>query len=223
VNRKFIEMNTRIKVMQEELTRQGVTLGEGTDVYLHKTLLKRKIGDRFRRLQTTKKDFVKSLVNDKIKLEDLNSYSRALYASTYNRLMVERGTFEGDNASGLTNKEAQNILDTFNKEGKTVMLEKHREILRGVQNATLAMDVQYGLRTLDEVNGMVKIFGKNYVPQSRDMGTDGGISGMVLNKKGIDVRGKESKRAKGSNREVLPVISQIFNRYEQSFIRGEKK
>lgn len=222
VNRKIIEMNTRIKVMQEELTKQGVTIGEDVDVYLHKTLLKRRIGDQFRRSEQVKKDFVIKLQQDNLTIEEMDSYSRALYAPTYNKLMVERGTFEGDNASGITNKEAKDILDKFKDEGKIELLKKNRGILREIQQSSLALDIKNGLRTLDEVKGMMKIFGNDYVPQSRDMGDDGGVGGMVLGKKGVDVRGKENKRAKGSEREVLPVTAQIFNRYAQSFIRGEK-
>jgi predicted RNA methylase len=222
--RKVQDVNTRLKVAQAQLREQGARVVEDTDIFLQKTLLPRRIGYQFREFdKKVRKPFVESLADAGLTLDEMDLYSHALHAPTRNALMQQRG-FEGDNGSGMTDKQAHAILDKFEKDGKTAELEKHREKLREVQLNVLALDISNGLRTIDEVKALMSIYGKDYVPLSRQMleEDESGVGSGVFVRRGTDIRGKESRRAKGSQRDVLPITAQIFNQYERAVLRGEK-
>jgi len=218
--RKIQDINTRIEVAQQQMLEQGAVMEESGDVFLHKTLLPRKIGgtlDLFER--TIKEPFIANLVTDEVSLEEFDLYAHALYASQGNKIAKERG-FKGEDGSGMSNERASEVLNEFEASGKIDLLKKHRQKLREIQEMILAMQVEYGLRSEEEVAVIRDIFGEDYVPLGREL--EAVESGIGKGKEGVDVRGKESKRFKGSKKQVLPITAQVFSQFERAVKRVEE-
>lgn len=220
--RKVQDQNARIQNVQKQLEEQGAVVNDETDVFLSKTLLPRRTGAAFESFKKKiEEPFVASLVANGLTVADMDSYSYALHAPRRNVVMKERG-YEGDNGSGITDEQAGKILSDFEAQGKTVALERHREMLRDVQRASLGLMLQEGLMTKEEVQAWYEVYGKDYVPLGRIMDDVAGSGIGTGGRRGVDVRGKESKRAVGSEREVLPVTAQIFNQYRRAVMRSEQ-
>lgn len=220
--RKVQDQNARIDYVQQQLVEQGAVLNEDSNVFLAKTLMPRKIGDKFKKVRNELQEpLVEAVINDGLTMQELDAYAHALHAQRRNEVMQERG-YEGDGGSGLTNEQAQEIIDGFREEGKLEDLQQHRETLQEIQKSLQAFMLENDLITREELKAWVRTYGENYVPLSRDLdfGEGGGVGQGTA--PGTDVRGQESQRAFGSEQQVLPVTAQVFAQYERAIMRAEK-
>lgn len=138
----------------------------------------------------------------------VNKYLQAQHAPERNKAL-------GDGAAGMTNEEAAKIVAETPQEIKDIAekaLALNRETLDMLHEAGVITDELYdGLRTKY----------KNHVPLQRVMDEAEDV-GTVLSARGFDVRGTGVRTAKGSERDVLDILGNIINNYEQGVIRSEK-
>ncbi|MDD3085118.1 MAG: hypothetical protein PHU32_04510 [Candidatus ainarchaeum sp.] len=178
---------------------------------------------------------INAMAKDGVELDNLNLYLHAMHAPERNKKMndirreenskrnlervIPKEYIAVDGLSGMTNAEARSVIDTFKELGIAGKLEKYRKMLKEVSDATLDFQLEEGLLSQEEYNNIKSSY-EFYVPLGRDVekATKGWGTG-----KGVNVKGKEIKRAKGSqNLEVLPIAAQIFNRMNTAIIRAEK-
>lgn len=187
----------------------GVDLPDIYDLWAQKDMLPRVQSDRLRRVREKKRDFVSRIVADKISLEELDLYRRALHAKERNAKMNELRIAQGkevvDGLSGMTDAEAEKILAKDNSR-----MDPYIKELRDMDIETLQFMVAEGLLKKEDAKAIYDSY-KNYAPLFRRI--EEGFSG--IGGQGINTQKDIVKKAKGSNKEVLNTIGNTFHRMEQ--------
>lgn len=145
------------------------------------------------------------------------------YIEAKDALKVVRNTkaFDGDNTalSGLSNQEAAAMVAKARKDGKFDALEKISGMVDDITNGTRQVLVDGGLSKQEEIDAWAKKY-PHYVPRHRE--EVGGDSPVVGPGRGFNIRGKESKRATGSQRKVVDILAHIMAQREVAIVRAEK-
>jgi hypothetical protein len=137
----------------------------------------------------------------------ISKYLQALHAP-------ERNAALGEGAAGMTTAEARQIVAEASPGVKAIAqkaLTLHKKTLDLLHDSGVITDELYA--TLREKY-------QNHVPLQRVF--EGDDMGDALSGRGFDVRSTGIKTAKGSEREVADVLTNIVNNYEQAVIRSEK-
>lgn len=234
--RKIQDINTRIDTTVRTLREGGVVIPESQDIFLAKTLLPRRIGGAIEKFANeVMNPFINTMAKDGVDLDNLNLYLHAMHAPERNRKMNElrkaendkrnrqrvepKPYFPVDGLSGMTDAEARSVINTFKEMGIASKLEEHRISLQKISKATLLFQLKEGLLSQEEYDAIRGSY-ENYVPLSRDI--EDNAKGWGTGK-GVNIKGKEVKRARGSqDLPVLPIVSQIFNRMNTAIVRAEK-
>lgn len=219
----------RVKEVQTALVAQGGTIGEAQDVYQAEEL-------SYGRMQEQMRDFkeqvVKPLLKDAQKadltLAELAMYAYAKHARERNQAMGQiNPKLAPGTGSGMTDKEASDILNQFRLDGKDQALSALHARLMAITSTTRQLLLAEGLITTDEFTAWDGKY-DNYVPlrgfiedeidvvdgaQKRHGRTAG---------KGFNIRGAESTRALGRTSLAGHVIENIFNDYERAVARVER-
>jgi hypothetical protein len=163
-----------------------------------------------------KDSFLVRMQEEGFTLDDLAEYMYAKHAKERNKHIKDTINPENKFGSGMTNKEANEILksydkkiEKFTKEFRAEVIDKRLDVLR---DSGLIDEDAYNLFTSGEIF-------KNYVPLK---GNASGQS-IPMTGKGYNVTGKDIKRIKRgrSSRAENPVIQSIVD-LNESIIRAEK-
>jgi len=234
--RKIQDINTRLDTTVRTLREGGVVIPESQDIFLSKTLLPRRIGGATEKFANeVMNPLINAMAKDGVDLDNLNLYLHAMHAPERNRKMNElrkaendkrnrqrvepKPYFPVDGLSGMTDAEARSVINTFKEMGIASKLEEHRISLQKISKATLLFQLKEGLLSQEEYDAIRGSY-ENYVPLGRDI--EDNAKGWGTGK-GVNIKGKEIKRARGSqDLPVLPIVSQIFNRMNTAIVRAEK-
>jgi len=151
--------------------------------------------------------------------KDLNDYLIAKHAP-------ERNAKLGDNAAGITTEQANENLKKISELPYAKDIERLANRIYDLNKQTLeilyAEGNPWGLIS-SETKSLLESTYKNHVPLNRifEETTDGDIVN-VLNSKGLDVRGSGLKRAKGSERSVSDILTNVTSNLVQAITRAEK-
>ena len=222
VNEKFRlyveDYNIRLKTLNREIERvAGSKLPEYYDLYAQKDMLPRVTSDLVKRVRQQKSDMAKKVAEDGLYIKEVDNYLHALHAKERNAAMLEFQKSLGKKGklkpglSGMTDEAAAEILAKAKPEYK-----KYAKISRELSDELLEMQVEAGLLSRKDVQ-RIKAKYKNYVPLFRDV-----QDGAVGIGRGLDIRGKEIKRAKGSEQEVLSILGNLFAQKERVIVRIAK-
>ena len=217
--RKTVEdSNFRLKKLGGEIEKiTGSSIDENYDLWSQKDMLSRKSADAVRRIRDKKIVLVQQIIDDGLTIDYVDSYLHALHAKERNARMnayrIEKGQDPIDGLSGMTDKEADKILESATPEVK-----KYRGIIKKVIDETLQFQLDEGLINQEAVDKIKSAY-NNYIPLFRDLDSDGGFTGIGT---GVDIRGKEIKRAKGSTKRVTSPIANVFAFKEKVVIRSLK-
>lgn len=211
LRRVMEDKNIRYKKLMGNLKEMGIEVPEELDIYDQLDLLPRKTARVALNIYEQKEKFVKDAVEQGVSLADVDLLVRAQHAEERNIAMQEKraertGMLDlEDGLSGMTTKEANRVLKKF--EGNTKVHE-FADRIRQVAKDTLSFLYHAGLITRKEYKNLDSLY-QMYVPLQRHMDEEDSFSGITTGK-GIDVRGKEYKRAVGSHREVISPVSSVF-------------
>jgi hypothetical protein len=129
-----------------------------------------------------------------------------------------------DGGSGMTNQQANDIIDAVNQSGKKSLYDRYAQDFRNeVINPALDQQLQYGLISQESYD-LIKAKYQNYVPlQVVEKALEKRIGGGTG---AGNVRGKDIYKSKGSDLykytdRYNPVVSSLFN-YNNAIIRGEQ-
>ena len=154
----------------------------------------------------------KTLKNPELR-KDIDQYLIAKHAP-------ERNAIHGKGAAGMTDEEAADIVKSFEgKEGNEAAMkiaqqikETNHQTLEILHDAQVIDDAAY--KTLRETY-------KEHVPLYRILDEDEDVAG-ALSSKGYDVRSSGLKKAKGSDKEVDDILTNVAANLEQAIVRAEK-
>lgn len=234
--RKLQDKLVDTKRVVELIKEANVQLGVQFDPYAQETLFH---GRAAKRVQDFADLELKPLLNEmrlaKVRLEELETYLWAKHAAERNAQVAKINPGMPDGGSGLTNAEARQILlgNPVQKNGATLQIDaaKQRQYdrlaraARAISDKTLDTLVAYGLETQATVDGWRKTY-PNYVPLMRDLEADDNFLGAfnlgLGTGQGFSVRGPASKRAMGSERDVIDILANLAMQRERAITRGEK-
>ena len=216
----------RLEDVQKKITSQGKQISREADAYLQQELYIGRASDKIDKLES---DIVKSarkgqrsllerMTDDGITVDELGDYLHAKHAPERNAQISKINDIYSDGGSGLTNKEASDILNNLNQSGKGDKLETYaQEFYDKITRERLKVLEESGLITPELAQTLRETY-KNYVPLKRVMDTESfGTRGQ-----GFSLSGKDVKRAKGSKRAVQnPVIQGLYD-LEDTIVRAEK-
>lgn len=151
------------------------------------------------------------------RVQNVKDYTEALDKLKALRLVKP---FEGDNTalSGMSDAEAKAILAKADKDGTRKALDAVSALVDTITSRTRQIYVESGLEKADAIDAWNNKY-EHYVPLHRDE-----VSGNTMPKvgQGFNIRGKESKRATGSTKDVTNILAHVVAQHEAAIIRSEK-
>ena len=184
-----------------------------------------KIRNKIDNFNTEMFNFFDKLSKKNIDRETLDEYLYAKHAVERNAHIREATDGENDAGSGMTDAEAQQILDKFESEGLTQDLEqaadfiytKTRETLDILKNEDLLSQTEYDNLLNNEYQNYVPLTGFDQLDVDRSKQTNMGEGGKTL-----PIRGKEIKTATGRKTKAASPLANIMKARERAIMRGGK-
>lgn len=159
--------------------------------------------------------FMKKLSDSSHTMDELDDYLIAKHATERNAEMLKRSGME--NGSGMTDAEAAGILKQYD----TDEMKGLANYVYSMNKTRLSLLKQEGLESQEYID-MLSGGYEYYVPLKRDMSDMFNMREGIRTGKGFDIKGKEFKRAMGSQREVeSPIVHSILG-FQESLVRSEK-
>lgn len=199
----------------------NVKVTDDTDPWIAETLFHGRIGSR---LETAKQQFV-AIDKDIIRTAQVNGVPEQDMTTLVNKFLhsrhaPERNARLGDGAAGMTNAEAQAMQVEIEALPYGKEVARIAEQVQEMNNQTL--DVLLEAQVIDkEAYDAMRSAYTNHVPLQRVLKEDEDIV-QALTGRGFDVKSTGIKRAKGSEREVADIMTNVVTNYEQALIRAEK-
>jgi len=207
----------------DDIKEQGGVITEANDFYRAEERYWGKVGARLEDFQSEVDRFVKDVAADGLQLEDVQLYAYAKHARERNAYLARmRAAPDGFGAwSGMSDDEAQAILDDARQAGLDTQLERHRQTLQQWIQGTRDLMRDEGLVTPAEHERLSAIFA-DYVPlrgldekaaPARPRGGTG---------QGFDVRGGETRHTFGRRSEARQIIEHIVLDRARTLVRAGK-
>lgn len=233
IQEKYSDENIRVRVLQEETaggqykSKQGIfkVTKDEEDYYLQRRLAEAKVQAKNQQIAETiqlDNDFLATVARETG--QEASSLSRTVDNYLHSRHAIAYNKKHGDGAAGITTKEAKSTIDKFKKHGLDETLRRS-VVLRGAQAKSILNVLEEGGLVTPKLAKELRAEFPDYVPLNRIMDDDsmddaikhavdaGGIRGEAL--------GSGLKRAKGSEREVLPINQNIYTNYVDAVRRAE--
>jgi hypothetical protein len=217
--REFVENDwERVRRLVQ---RKDVKITESSDPYQAEILFHGRVAARVEEAKDIVKDIDRDIlkvsktlgIKDRQIIDDINQYLIARHAP-------ERNAALGEKAAGITTSEAKAVVSKIESspQGKEVVRIANR--LQELNNKTL--DVLLEGEVIDKkLYDTLRNKYKNHVPLNRVFEDTEDI-GQVIAGRPFDVRNTGILRARGSEREIADVFTNIVTNYEQAIIRAEK-
>ena len=202
----------RWKQTVDAVREQGGAVSEAADFYRAEERYWGKVASRIEDFGGEIDDFIKQVAKDNLTLQDVQIYAYAKHAkerNAYLRTQREANARTGfDSWSGMTDDEADEILQAAKDEGVEQQLESaHQTLMRWTAGSRQLM-VDEGLITQDEFDAMQAQY-QNYVPLKGKPGGEKKSAGSGTGK-GFSVRGKETERARGRYSMASDIIEHVI-------------
>lgn len=227
---RIIEFNqdrhNRWKQVVKAVEEQGGVITEANDFYKAEERYQNQVSARiedFREDDLAK--FVKDIARDRLTIKDVQTWAYAKHAFERNAHLrsMRQSTSGFDAWSGMSDADAQAYIDDATNAGLDAALERHRKTLQGWIQGTRDLMLSEGLITPQEHAQLSRMY-QDYVPLRGLKDGDGNDAKPTGNRtgSGFDVRGKETKRAKGRYSEADHIIENIIQDRVRTIIRSGK-
>ena len=210
----------RWKQTVDAIREQGGVVTEANDFYRAEERYYGKVASRIEDFDRDVRAFLKGLAEDGVDLRSMQLYAYAKHAkerNAYLRTKREAGAGGFDSWSGMSDEDADAIIDDARQAGLEQVFEKHHaELMRWTQG-TRDLLLDEGLITDDDYLLLNSSY-DNYVPLrgNPDAEERRGTG------KGFNVRGKETQRARGRYSEAENIIEHIIADRVKSLTRAGK-
>lgn len=212
-----------LKRVRDAITERYGNVKTDADAYLNEELYHGKVAARVEALHKESVEPILAKIavagkNAGVTMDDVNLYLHARHAPERNAAMkaINPDMKNNEALSGMSDQEAAKVMRDFTAAGKDKALALIARDVDQLLNDTRTGLVADGLEDAGVVQAWESAY-KHYVPLQRDIGSSGTPKGM-----GFSVRGPESKRAVGSNKEVVNILANIVTQAETAAIRAEK-
>lgn len=212
-----------MKRVRDSIQERYGKVNEEADAYLNEELYHGKVAARVEAIYQDRVEPILAKIavagkNAGVTMDDVNQYLHARHAPERNAAMkaINPDMKNNEALSGMSNQEAAKVMADFTAAGKDKALALIARDVDQLLTDTRTNLVADGLEDAGVVSAWESAY-KHYVPLQRDIGSSGTPKGM-----GFSVRGPESKRAVGSNKEVVNILANIVAQAETAAIRAEK-
>ena len=204
----------RVKELQKVKTGRD-ELADNVDIYRAEERYSGRASAKIKLLKEKIVDpMLKYIAKSPYELEDVDLYLHARHAKERNAKMLEISGKE--NGSGMSDAEAEKILEKYD----TREMREIAKYVDAMTDARLKIIEYEGLESKEYVDMLRKSY-KHYVPLQRVMDDGSTHAGGNLGS-GFDVKGKEFKFARGSDRAVESPLIHTIKGFEETVIRAEK-
>lgn len=211
-----------LRTQQRIELQSGRPLAESANAYLAEELMTGKVGARLQRLAD---DLVTPLL-DRMKalglsVDELETWLYARHAPERNaRISSINSRFAEGTGSGMTDAEAAGILARADAEGKTAALEEAAAMVDAILKFAMDTRVEAGLLSREEADAWMETY-RYYVPLR---GQGELLPGIDAERprfgSGVNVRGKESKRAFGRQSRAANILAYSIMQAEEAIARA---
>lgn len=163
---------------------------------------------------------IKAISKSKFKLEAISDYMYAKHAIDRNKHVSEEVDGENPFGSGMTDIEANSILDSVNEQER-VEIEKLAETFYDLIEDSRKIMVKTGLMSQEAVDKL-KMSNNTYVPLTGFADESIELGANVVAGKKVNVKGKEFKGVTGRSTKANNIIANIIKQYTDIAIRGNK-
>ena len=213
----------RMKRVIEAVKAKGGTVGEAQNFYDANTLMPGRIQAA---IDDFKNDVVRPMLDKAaeygIDMDELSMYSYAKHAKERNAYIASINKRLPDGGSGMTNAEADNIIQLVGLAGDTAKFEELHQALMGITSATRQIMLSEGLITPDEFTTLEGAY-ENYIPLRgfENVDEETGVARPGVGR-GVNIRGAETVRAMGRKSKAGDLIENVIRDYERVISRVEK-
>lgn len=206
---KFADKFAPIMMMQEDIEAARGRRVEGDQNFKRaEELMYGKAHYDLEQLEKVVTRLKETMKSKGVKIGDLTDFMYARHAPERNAMLKSRDKV--DNGSGLTDKEAADILAAFSKE-ETAALEEAAAIVEEIAQNTRDTMRKFGLESDARIDTFEKMF-KHYVPlagvatDSQDVDNYPYPTGGI----GFHVKGSTTKKAKGRKTRAANIVAQVI-------------
>lgn len=213
------KFNYLYKAQKQVEADRGAELTEAEDAYLAELRYHGQAGAAIEDFQREHVDpLVKQVSESGLTIDEVDKYLHARHAPEANAQLAKVNPDREDNQalSGMSNEEAERIIDQFRREGKIAGLHVIGRKVDEITKMRRDLLRSSGLETDDVINKWEETY-KHYVPLYREESA----LARPGKGKGFSVTGKDKRRA-GSNRAVTHILAHVVAQYETTAIRAEK-
>lgn len=203
-----------------DLTKKGkYKVDETFDPYDAKIRYYGRVGARIEDAKDTVKNLDKDIIATEKKLK-IKGLQKQVDEYLVARHAPERNLVHGDGAAGITTDAAKIKLQQLENLPYSKEVKRIADQIQAFNNKTLKVLYDGQVITKEQFDTLTKTY-KNHVPLNRIM-EEGEDVFSVLSGKGFDVRGTGLQKAKGSERAISDITTNVVANYEQAVIRAEK-
>ena len=234
--RKISDKMIDTKAVVDAIKAAGRQIKDQFDPYLQEILYHGRAAKQVTDFKTNElRPLFEEMAKYKIEKDELGTYLWAMHAPERNAQIAKVNANMPDGGSGLTNQQAADILagQTVVIKGKDYKINRNKMMayrslgakVKSINRGTTDLLVAAGLETQETVDAWRAAY-SDYVPLMRDMEADDNFMGAfnlgMGTGQGFSVKGSSSKRAMGSEREVIDILANVAMQRERAITRAEK-
>ena len=220
--RKIANKYREIELIQADVEKsKGRPVDESQDFKMAEELMYGKAATALEKLDERVSDITSIMKDNGITEQDITDYLYALHAPERNALLLER---EGvDNGSGISDLEAQEIIDEIAKSGKLKAFEEAGQKIQDIAQDTRNTMRKLGLETDARIDAFEDMF-KNYVPLAGIAIDESGenVGTYPSGSTGFHVSGSRIKKAEGRKTPAINLFAQTVHMNAATHVRGQK-
>lgn len=190
--------------IQRAIEAQRGKVGRDKDFQMAEELMYGKAAEDLAKLDARVEEITGMMKKAGIKVDELSDYLYALHAKERNAVIEQRTQGRVKDGSGMTNAEADAIINAANKATMDPIVSK----IRAIQADTRKTMVKYGLETQETIDAFESMF-QNYVPLAGVATDELTGSPYPTGGAGMNTFGPATKRAKGRQSKADNILAQI--------------
>ena len=222
--KKFVDRLYGVRKLQRGIEKAaGKKTQKDRDFDTAEKLLYGKTRNQLDNFEAEVEATVKEAAKSGVTPSQISDYLYALHAPERNKFIRETRDPDNEAGSGMTDQEAQEIIDSFSPEQKAA-LDKAADKFLGITDQTLQTLKDRGLITEQAYQNLKQNEYKNYVPLKgfEEADTDGLVSIMGESGSTLPLRGGETRAALGRTSKAADILSNIIQARTTAIMRAEK-
>lgn len=218
--RRIQDKFRRLKVIQRELS-----VNENSDAYMAEEAFHGKVGEDLRKLENEHTDKIaKIMADNNLSQDEVDLYLIAKHAQERNAYIDTINPELNGAGSGMSNQDAQAILDKAILEGSRLKLEEVANQVYAMLRQNREMMVGFGLEAQDAINTWQSQY-QYYVPlkgYAVEEDTRNGNGKKFGTGKGFNIKGRETIKAMGRRSLAESPLLHTISDTTQAIIRARK-